>query len=285
MGGGGTTATEGTLYDMRENHLRKLISEGKPTIGTRLQSSWPTATEIVGRSGQFDYVEFLAEYAPYDLHALDNMGRAIELSPNFSGMIKMEQSAQWHIAVRAMSAGIQNLLFTDVRTKADAEAIIRLVRPEGPGNDYTHGMAGGRIQVDSGADYIQYYNDAVIVIMIEKRAAVENLEAILSVPGIDMVQFGPADYGLSIGKPGRNYTTGLHPDVVEAREHTMKTAVKMGVRPRAEINSAAEVEYYSKFGVKDYNLSTDVAILRAFYSKEGGALRDALAEAKTAVGV
>src|SRR2546421_8009701 len=151
---------------MRENRLRTLLSQGKPTLGTRVQSAWPTATELVGRSGQFDYVEFLAEYAPYDLHALDNIGRAIELSPDFCGLIKMERSAQWHLAVRAMSAGIQNLLFTDVRTAADAEAIVRLVRPEGPGNDYTHGMAGGRIQVESTTDYIEYYNDAVIAIMV-----------------------------------------------------------------------------------------------------------------------
>jgi len=270
---------------MRENHLRTLLNEGKPTFGTRVQSSWAFSTELVGRSGQFDYVEFLAEYAPYDLYALDNMGRAIELSQNFCGMIKMEQSAQWHLAVRAMSAGIQNLLFTDVRTAADAEAIVRLVRSEGPGNNYTHGMAGGRIQVDSGSDYIKYYNDAVIVIMVEKSGAVENLEAILRVPGIDMVQFGPADYGLSIGKPGRNYTGGLHPDVIAAREETIKTCIKMGVRPRAEINSAAEAEYYLNLGVKDFNLSTDVAILRSFYTKEGGALREIVAQAKVPAAV
>lgn len=264
---------------MRENRLRTLLNEGKPTFGTRIQSSLPLAVELVGRSGQFDYVEFLAEYAPYDLYALDNMGRAIELSPNFTGMIKMEQSAQWHLAVRAMSAGIQNLLFTDVRTAADAEAIVRLVRPEGPGNDYTHGMAGGRIRVDSQTDYIQYYNDAVIVIMVEKRGAVENLEAILKVPGIDMVQFGPADYGLSIGAASRDYSSGLNPQVVEAREYTIKTCLKMGVRPRAEINSAAEAEYYLNLGVKDFNLSTDVAILRQFYGREGGALRELVAKA------
>ncbi len=264
---------------MRENRLRTLLNEGKPTFGTRVQSSWPTVIEAVGRSGQFDYVEFLAEYAPYDLYALDNMGRAIELSPNFSGMIKMEQSAQWHLAVRAMSAGIQNLLFTDVRTAADAEAIVRLVRPEGPGNDYTHGMAGGRIQVEGLGDYIQYYNDAVIVIMVEKRGGVENLEAILKVPGIDMVQFGPADYGMSTGKASRDYASGLHPDVLQAREYTIKTCLAMGVRPRAEINSAAEAEYYVNLGVKDFNLSTDIAILRQFYSKEGSALHDAVAQA------
>ena len=265
---------------MRENRLRTLLNEGKPTYGTRVQSSWPSVIEAVGRSGQFDYVEFLAEYAPYDLYALDNMGRAIELSPDFCGMIKMEQSAQWHLAVRAMAAGIQNLLFTDVRTAADAEAIVRLVRPEGPGNDYTHGMAGGRIQVESAADYVQYYNDAVIAIMVEKRGTVENLEAILKVPGIDMVQFGPADYGLSIGKPNRDYASGLHPEVREAREYTIKTCIKVGIRPRAEINGAAEAEYYLNLGVKDFNLSSDMAILRQFYSKEGAALREVVAQSR-----
>jgi 2-keto-3-deoxy-L-rhamnonate aldolase RhmA len=270
---------------MRENRLRTLLNEGKPTFGTRIQSSWPTATELVGRSGQFDYVEFLAEYAPYDLYALDNMGRAIELSPNFCGMIKMEQSAQWHLAVRAMSAGIQNLLFTDVRSAADAEACVRIVRPEGPDSDATHGMAGGRIQVESGADYLKYYSDAVIVLMIEKKAAVENLESILRVKGVDMVQFGPSDYGMSIGKPGRSYAGGLHPDVIEAREHTVKTAIKMGVRPRAEINSPAEAEYYLNLGVKDFNLSSDVAILRSFYREQGGALREIVEKAKVPAGV
>jgi 4-hydroxy-2-oxoheptanedioate aldolase len=270
---------------MRENRLRTLLNEGKPTFGTRVQSSWPTITELIGRSGQFDYVEFLAEYAPYDLYALDNLGRAIELSPNFCGMIKMEQSAQWHLAVRAMAAGIQNLLFTDIRSAADAEAAVRLVRAEGPDNDFTHGMAGGRIQVGSQADFIQYYNDAVIAIMVEKRGAVENLEAILKVPGIDMVQFGPADYGLSVGKPSRDYARGLHPDVREAREHVIKTCIKMGVRPRAEINSAAEAEYYLNLGVKDFNLSTDTSILRQFYSREGGALREIVAQARQAASV
>lgn len=258
---------------MRENRLRTLLNEGKPTFGTRIQNSLGMGVELVGRSGQFDYVEFLAEYAPYDLYALDNMGRAIELSPNFCGMIKIEQSAQWHLAIRAMSAGIQNLLFTDVRTAADAEAIVRMIRPEGPDNDYTHGMAGGRVPVGSQTDYVQYYNDAVIAIMIEKRLALENLEEILQVPGIDMVQFGPADYGLSVGKASRNYTTGLHPDVLAAREHTIKTCLKYGVRPRAEIGSAAEAEYYLHLGVKDFNLNTDVGILRQFYMQEGGALR------------
>jgi 4-hydroxy-2-oxoheptanedioate aldolase len=255
---------------MRENRLRTLLSEGKPTFGTRVQSSWPTITELVGRSQQFDYVEFLAEYAPYDLYALDNIARAIELSPNFSGMIKIERSAQAHVAVRAMAAGIQNILFTDVRTGADAEECVRIVKPEVPGSPGTHGNDAGRAALGGGTpELVKRYEDSVVVLMIEKKGAVENLEAILGVKGVDMVQFGPSDYGMSIGVAGQRN----HPAVVEAYEHTIRTAIKMGVRPRAEIGSPADAEYFLNQGVKDFNLSTDTAILAAFYRDQGAALR------------
>ena len=111
--------------------------------------------------------------------------------------------------------------------------------------------------------------------MIEKKAAVENLESILRVKGVDMVQFGPSDYGISIGLAGQRD----HPTVVEAREHTIKTAIKLGVRPRAEIGSPAEAEYYLKLGVKDFNLSTDTAILAAFYRDQGAKLREVVGAA------
>jgi len=256
----------------RENHFRKLLREGKPTLGTRLQSAWPTATEIVGRSGKFDYVEFLAEYAPYDLHALDNMARAIELYPNFSGLIKMEASAQHHIAIRAIAAGIQNLLFTDIRSAADAAEYVAMVKPEVPGSveGATHGNAGGRAAVGGPESVIQSYRDSVIVLMIEKKGAVDQLEEICRVPGIDMVQFGPSDYSWSIGVAGQRDAK----EVVEAREYTIKTALKHGVRPRAEITTASEVEYYTKLGVKDFCMAPDTGILARYYAGEGGAVRE-----------
>ena len=250
--------------------MRTLLSEGKPTLGTRVQSSWPTIAELVGRSQQFDYVEFLAEYAPYDLYALDNIARAIELYPSFTGLIKIERSAQAHIAVRAMAAGIQNVLFTDVRTAEDALECVRTVKPEVPGSIGTHGNDAGRAAAGGVVELVKRYEDSVVVLMIEKKGAVENLESILAVGGIDMVQFGPTDYGMSIGLVGQRN----HPAVVEAYEYTIKTAIKMGVRPRAEISTPADAEYYLNQGVRDFNLSTDTAILAAFYRDQGGALRE-----------
>src|SRR6185312_11690061 len=116
------------------------------------------------------------------------------------------------------------------------------------------------------------YRDAVIILMIEKKEAVENLEAILAVPGIDMVQFGPSDYSMSIGQAGQRGSA----QVVEAREHTMKTALKMGIQPRAELNDASEAEYYLKLGVKHFCMAADTSILSRYYSEQGAAMREAL---------
>ena len=65
---------------MRRNQLREALSAGKPTVGTHILSCWPTLVELIGHSKQYDYVEFTAEYAPFTMHDLDNLGRAFEVS-------------------------------------------------------------------------------------------------------------------------------------------------------------------------------------------------------------
>ena len=76
---------------MRRNLLRERLAAGEPTVGTHVLSTWPTLIELIGHSGQYDYVEFTAEYAPFDMHDLDNLGRAFEVA-DLGGMIKVEQT-------------------------------------------------------------------------------------------------------------------------------------------------------------------------------------------------
>ena len=76
---------------MRPNQLRQRLDAGQPTLGTHILSAWPTLVELVGQAGNYDYVEFTAEYSPFTMHDLDNLGRALELA-GLVGMIKAEQT-------------------------------------------------------------------------------------------------------------------------------------------------------------------------------------------------
>lgn len=253
-----------------KNRLRDLIKRGEPTIGTRFMTPWPGIIEVIGETGVFDYVEFLAEYAPFDLHDLDSFARAAELK-GISSMIKVDQEPRTYLAGRAIAAGIQNILFTDIRTIEDAETAVKAVRMEPKG---IHGARSSRgvnyrLPPITLMDVVETCEDAIIALMIERKDAVENLEDILSVEGIDMVQFGPSDYSVSIGLPGERN----HPKIKEAELKTIKTALDMGIRPRAEISDPQSAERYIKLGVKDFSLHTDIRILYDWLKEKGSMLK------------
>ena len=262
---------------MRKNKLRGLLEEGRPTIGTRVLSVWPGLVEVIGHTGVIDYVEFLGEYAPWDLHDLENFARATELS-DMSSMIKVDQQPRSFIAQRALGAGIQNILFADVRTAQDARECVRAVRadtPESGGINGCHGRRNvGYILEGGSPEYVKAMDEVVVALMIEKKEAVDNLEEILSVKGIDMVQFGPGDYSMSVGLAGKR----THPKVKEAELKTIKTALKMGIRPRVEINDLENVEEYIELGVRDFSLSTDLVILYQWLKKNGEDLKKMLSK-------
>lgn len=264
---------------MRKNVIRELLLSGKPTLGTHAHSSWPTIYELIGHSGAFDYVEFSGEYAPFDLYTLENIGRAIELFPNFAGMIKVDQEPRTHLAVRALCSGFQSVLFADIRTVEDAMACVQAVRAETPATGGRHGVAMSRevgVVLEGGsAAFVQAMEDAVVAIMIEKKEAVENLDAILSVKGIDMVQFGPSDYSLSMGLVGQRD----NPAIREAEEYMIATALKKGIAPRAEVHSPQSAERYLTLGVKHFCIGWDVRVLFNWWQENGTAMRGLLERA------
>ena len=231
---------------MKPNRLRQLLNEGKPTLGTHVISPWPGIVEIIGHSGAFDYIEYVGEYSPFSLEQLDNFGRAIELFPNMSSMMKVEEQTRGFIAARAIDSGIQNVLFTDVRSADDVRECVRFVRSELPEVGGVHGAgmrrAVGYVLEGGSKAWCQAMNEVVIAVMIEKKGAMEQLEEILAIDGVDMLQFGPSDYSISIGVPGQGRS-----EVVQAAHRRMiEMALKAGKHPRVEIASFEQAKPYLK---------------------------------------
>ncbi|OGO04284.1 MAG: hypothetical protein A2Y73_04100 [Chloroflexi bacterium RBG_13_56_8] len=243
---------------MRPNKLRELLNEGKPTLGTHVLTPWAGMIEIVGHSGVFDYIEYVGEYSSFSLEIMDNIGMAIDLFPNMSAMMKVEEQTRGFIAQRAIDSGIQNVLFTDVRTADDVRECVRLVRPETPEAGGIHGAAMRRAYgyvMGAGSEaWVKSLNDSVVAVMIEKKSAMDDLEEILAVPGLDMVQFGPTDYSVSLGKPGR----GGDPDVQSAQREMVELALKAGVHPRVEVGSIEQAKPWVDMGVRHFCIGWDL---------------------------
>lgn len=258
---------------MRPNKLRELISAGKPSVGTRVNNTWPSIVEAIGHTGMFDYVEFLAEYAPFDLYSLDNFCRTAELY-GMSSMIKIDQDPRSFLAQRGIGAGFQSVLFADCRSVDDVRQCVRIVRPDTPEDKGLYGVGARRFAYmgyGGSPEYVQALRDVVVAIMIEKHSAVEQLEEILSVEGVDMIQWGPADYSMSSGRTRQ--------DVKDVERKVIETALKMGVPPRAEITSPEQAKYYLDLGVRHFNIGTDLSILYNWWRVNGDDLRKIIGNA------
>jgi 2-keto-3-deoxy-L-rhamnonate aldolase RhmA len=259
---------------MRPNKLRELLKADKPTLATHIHTTWPSVIEAIGHTGLYDYVEFVGEYGPYDLHDLDNMCRAADLY-GMSMMLKVDQEPRGFLAQRAIGSGFHSILFADCRSAAEVRECVRIVRPETPEDRGTYGVATRRFTYmgyGGGKQYVQALRDIVVTIMIEKPGTVDTLAEVLAVEGVDMVQWGGSDYSMGIGRAGERYS----PELREVERRVFETAIHMGVPPRAEINTADQAKYFLDMGVRHFCIGTDITILHQWWKAQGEDLRKAL---------
>ena len=262
---------------MPRNRLRKLIKEGKPTVGTHYSSTWPNVVEIIGNSQQFDYAEFTGQYGPYTLHDLENLARACECT-GMDAMIKIDQEPRTFIATRAIQAGFTAMLFADCRSAEDVRKCVQSVKmiPEGGINGVQYGRVMGygtvRGQPVTMEDYVRYVDEIVIAVMIETRSLVDEIDEALSVPGIDMVQFGPVDFSVSIARPGEGYKNS---QIEQAMETSYEVARRKGIRIRAECN-VEDMQKWIDLGCIDFCVGSDTRTIASWAQNTGTAIKETL---------
>lgn len=261
---------------MKENKLRYHLEHDLPLLSTRLWSTQPFFWEALGATEVFDYAEFVGEYAPYDFSDLPNMARAAELN-NMGSMIKLDFQGRAFVAQKAIQAGFQSIMFVDHVNPDQVRESISFVKPRTEGSVGVFGFPNGRYIGGQShippLDHIKRLNDIVICFMIEKAEAVENIDEICSIPGVDMIQFGPNDYCMSKGWNRSDHIA----EFKAAERKCIRAALDHGVRPRCEIVTPEDAKYYIDLGVKDFSLGDQLAKMKAFWNGEGKELRTMIA--------
>ncbi len=255
-----------------ENKIRKLINEGTPMVNTRIWSPWGTTAESAAASGSFDYLEFLAEYVPYNMRELEDLVRACE-NQGVGSMLKVDFQNRGYMAQKAMAMGFQAILFTDHQNAEQVKETIYLTTPETPKYNGRFGYPNGRWlgynPEPSQMEYVEMNASVVKAFMIEKKSAVDDIENICKVQGVDMIQFGPSDYCMSIGCNSAEHKA----EWKAAEKHCIEVALANGVRPRVELYNVEDAEYYKELGVKDFCIGDEFDILKDYWSNVGGKMK------------
>ncbi len=176
------------------------IALGQATIGSWITLGHPAIAEIMAAAG-FDWLVVDLEHSTISLEGAGELIRVIDLC-GVAPLVRLTSNHPDQIK-RVMDAGAHGIVVPMVNSRADAERAVAAVHYAPKGNRGV-GLARAQRYGPGFLDYLEWQKSGpIVIVQIEHRDAVERLDEILTVPGVDGFIVGPYDLSCSLGIPGQ----------------------------------------------------------------------------------
>ena len=207
---------------MRPNRLREIWKSGGAAVNGWLAIPNSFSAETMAHQG-WDTLTIDLQHGVIDYQAMVTMLQAISTTATVP--VVRVPWLEPGILMKTLDAGAYAVICPMVNSREDAQKLVAYTHyaPQG-----TRSFGPVRALLYGGADYPQHANETIVTFaMIETAAALDNLDEILSVEGLDAIYIGPSDLSLALGcKPAFD---DLDPPVAEAVEHILARAKVHGV--------------------------------------------------------
>jgi 4-hydroxy-2-oxoheptanedioate aldolase len=242
------------MPEFRKNAFKAAIAAGKLQIGLWSSLCSNIAAEIISDSG-FDWLLLDTEHSPNEIPGLLSQLQAVEL-----GTATPIIRPAWNDAVlakRCLDIGAQTLLFPYVQNAEEAKAAVASTRypPQGIRGVSVAARASryGRVP-----GYLGKANsETCVLVQVETREAMTQLEQIAAVEGVDGVFIGPSDLAASLGHLGNP----AHPEVQEAMHDAVKRLKAVGKPAGILTGNEDEIRRYIEWGYLFVAVGSDVGLL------------------------
>ena len=251
---------------MRENRLRTLWAEGKTAVNGWLAIPNGFSAEVMAHQG-WDTLTIDMQHGLIDEAALIPMLQAISTTETVP--VVRVPWLEPGVLMKALDAGAYALICPMINTREDAQKLVAWTHyaPQG-----TRSFGPVRATLYGGADYPEQANRTIVTFaMIETAQALDNLDAILSVEGLDAIYIGPSDLSLSLGcKP---VFDDVDPKAQQAIEHIVARAKAHGVVAGIHNGRADVARARVAMGFRFVTLGSDARLLAAGSQQLLGAMR------------
>jgi len=238
---------------MTEKYILQQLS-----IGSWIQLGHPAVAEIMASAG-FDWLAVDLEHSTITLREAEDLIRVIDLK-GVVPLVRLASNNAEQIK-RIMDAGAHGVIVPMVNSRDEAQAAVRAVKYP-PQGERSIGLARAQ---GYGVDFARYFewqrDQSLVVVQIEHIDAVDNLESILTVPGVDAYIVGPYDLSGSIGVPGEFQASQFIEAMAQIRSVSEKLRVPGGVHivepdPQALKQCIDEGNRFIAYGVDTRMLDT-----------------------------
>ena len=207
---------------MRESRVLRQMRAGKVATCTKLNLADPRSAEIAAISG-FDCVWIDLEHVPNSMACVESIVHAAKTC-DVDVLTRVSKGCYSDIC-RPLEADSTGIMVPHLMSLEEAKKIVYFTKFHPVGRrPIEGGNADGKYCMVKGMDYIREANEQrFTIVQIEDPEPLPELEEICALPGLDMIFFGPADFGQGIGSPD-----GKDPEIDRVRRLVAKTARKHG---------------------------------------------------------
>jgi 4-hydroxy-2-oxoheptanedioate aldolase len=208
---------------MPKNTFKQALGAGRPQIGLWVGLTSPVSAELCAGAG-FDWLLLDGEHAPNDIPLLQAQLQAV--APYGSHPIVRPVIGDTAVIKQLLDIGAQTLLVPMIESAEQAAATVAAMHypphgVRGVGASLARASRWGQVE-----NYLKTASDELcLLLQIENRAGLDNLEAIATTPGVDGIFIGPADLAAALGHLG----APSHPDVQQAIASALATLKRLGV--------------------------------------------------------
>ncbi|MBH2799632.1 MULTISPECIES: 4-hydroxy-2-oxoheptanedioate aldolase [Serratia] len=256
---------------MLTNHFKRALQEKCPQIGLWLGLCSSYSAELLAGAG-FDWLLIDGEHAPNNVQTV--LGQLQAVAPYPSQPVVRPPWNDAVIIKQLLDVGAQTLLIPMIQNAEQARDAVRATRypphgVRGVGSALARASRWNRVP-----DYLQQADEQMcVLVQIETREAVKNLEAILQVEGVDGVFIGPADLSADMGFAGNPQ----HPEVQRTIDDAIARIRAAGKAPGILMANKALAQRYLEAGALFVAVGVDTTLLAraaealANEFKQGGA--------------
>jgi len=244
--------------NLKINKVKKRLKEGKVCFGTMLRIlKSPQAVALCASEG-WDYIILDTEHNDYDYETLGNFS-LVSKYEDLALFVRVPDKL-YHQMAQMLDIGAEGLILPQVKTLEETHHIIQSTKyaPIGKRGVSVSSIVT-RYRDFTQEEYTKWANDEIMtIIQIESEEGVNNVEQIVSVPGVDAVMIGPADLTQDMGIPGQLY----HPRAVEAFREIIVQCNKYGVAPGIHLSNIDDVKKWITEGMRFITYSYDTKFFK-----------------------
>lgn len=184
--------------DLSPNRLREKLANGQRALGTAVYSWSPNVVDVIANAG-LDFIRIETEHAYRRDNMLEQLVRAANAG-NIVPIVRIDKGDPY-LARKVLEIGAGGIVVPNVCTVDEARAVVRAAKfPPVGDRGYSSSCWSAGWGEQSGEEWVRWSDrEPMIGIMIENVAAMNSLDDIVAVEGVDFVLFGPADYAMSLG--------------------------------------------------------------------------------------